>query len=255
MFMWINIYNTFFKVIHMNTLFDKFTKFEKNDPEFYEIFKNFAFGEVFEYSTLTEKESVLAILASLIATQSPKAFKKVLFKSINNQITPIEVKELVYQSVPYVGFGKAHNFFGVVTKVLDKEGIEFPLPPQSNTNMENRCKKGRELQERYFGAENIEMMRQNTPVDQKHFNTFLEGFCFGDFYTRDGLDDSQRELITFVFIASLGGCENQLRGHTQGNLAVGNKKEKLISAITVIMPHIGFPRTLNALAIVNEICG
>ncbi len=238
----------------MNTLFDNFTKFEKNDPEFHEIFRNFAFGEVFEYSTLSQKDATLAILASLIATQSPKAFKKVLYKAINNQITPVEVKELVYHSVPYVGFGKAHNFFGVVTKVLDKEGIEYPLDSQSNTNPENRCQKGRELQESYFGAENIEMMRNNTPEGQKHFNTFLEGFCFGDFYTRDGLDDQQRELITFVFLTSLGGCENQLRGHTQGNLAVGNDKEKLISAITVIMPHIGFPRTLNALAIVNEIC-
>jgi 4-carboxymuconolactone decarboxylase len=80
----------------------------------------------------------------------------------------------------------------------------------------------------------------------------LEGYCFGDFYTRDGLDDPQRELITFVFIATLGGCENQLRGHTQGNLSVGNTKEKLISAITVILPYIGFPRSLNALSIINE---
>ena len=238
----------------MNTLFDKFTRFEKNDPEFYEIFINFAFGEVFEYSNLSKKDATLAILASLIATQSPKAFKKILFKSINNHVTPTEVKELVYQSVPYVGFGKAHNFFGVVTKVLDKEGIEYPLEAQSTTNPEDRYQKGRELQEKYFGAENIEMMGQNTPCDQKHFNTFLEGFCFGDFYTRGGLDDRQRELITFVLIASLGGCENQLKGHTQGNLSVGNDKEKLISAITVILPHIGFPRSLNALAIVNEIC-
>ena len=98
----------------------------------------------------------------------------------------------------------------------------------------------------------IEMMNDQTPEGQKHFNRFLEGFCFGDFYTRDGLDDQQRELITFVFIATLGGCENQLRGHIQGNLNVGNDKEKLISAMTVIMPYIGFPRTLNALAIVNE---
>lgn len=239
----------------MKVLFDNFTGFEENDPEFHEIFKNFAFGEVFEYSTLSKKDSVLVILASLVATQSPKAFKKILFKAINNEVTPIEVKELVYQSVPYVGFGKAHNFFGVVTKVLDKEGIVYPLEGQSNTTSENRYEKGRKIQESYFGAENIEMMRQNTPEDQKHFNTFLEGFCFGDFYTRDGLDDQQRELITFIFIASLGGCENQLRGHTQGNLSVGNGREKLISAITVSMPYIGFPRTLNALAIINEICG
>ena len=238
----------------MNKLFDKFDRIERNDPEFHEIFKNFAYNEVFEYSNLTEKESILVTLASLIACQSPKAFKKILMSALDMDITPEEVKELLYQSVPYVGFGRAHNFFGIVIKVFENKGIEMPLENRSNTSPDNRHEKGRELQESYFGAENIEMMRNATPDSQKHFNTFLEGFCFGDFYTRDGLDDKQRELITFVFIATLGGCENQLRGHTQGNLAVGNDKEKLISAITVIMPYIGFPRTLNALSIVNEIC-
>lgn len=239
----------------MNELFYNFGRIEKNDPEFHEIFKNFAYGEVFEYSTLTQKESILVILSCLIACQSPKAFKKILISALDMDITPEEVKELLYQSVPYVGFGRAHNFFGVVIKVFEKKGIEMPLKNRSNTTPENRHDKGREIQERYFGAENIEMMRNSTPDGQKHFNRFLEGFCFGDFYTRDGLNDQQRELITFTFIATLGGCENQLRGHTQGNLSVGNDKEKLISAITVMMPYIGFPRILNALAIVNEICG
>ena len=238
----------------MDDLFDNFGRIQKNDPEFHEIFKNFAFDEVYEHSTLTEKESVLVTLASLIACQSPKAFKKILLSAVNKYVTPEEVKELLYQSVPYVGFGRAHNFFGVTIKVFEKKGIEMPLENRSNTTPENRRRKGREIQDRYFGAEMIQMMNDNAPEGQEHFNRFLEGFCFGDFYTRDGLNDQQRELITFVFIATLGGCENQLRGHTQGNLAVGNKKEDLISAITVIMPYIGFPRTLNALAIVNEIC-
>ncbi|MBQ7927314.1 MAG: carboxymuconolactone decarboxylase family protein [Methanobrevibacter sp.] len=236
----------------MNDLFDNFERIEKNDPEFHKIFKNFAYGEVFEYSTLDEKESVLVTLASLIACQSPKAFKKILLSALGNYITPEEVKELLYQSVPYVGFGRAHNFFGVVIKVFDKKGIEMPLEDRSNTSSEDRYEKGREIQDRYFGVEMIQAMNDNAPEGQKHFNTFLEGYCFGDFYTRDGLNDQQRELITFTFIATLGGCENQLRGHTQANLSVGNDKEKLISTITVILPYIGFPRSLNALAIVNE---
>ena len=238
----------------MNELFDNFERIEKNDPEFHEIFKNFAYGEVFEYSTLTEKESVLVTLASLIACQSPKAFKKILLSALGKYITPEEVKELLYQSVPYIGFGRAHNFFGVVIKVFDKKGIELPLENRSNTTSDDRRQKGREIQDRYFGVEMIQAMNDNAPEGQKHFNTFLEGYCFGDFYTRDGLNDQQRELITFTFIATLGGCENQLRGHTQGNLSVGNDKEKLVSAVTVMLPYIGFPRALNALAIINEIC-
>ncbi len=238
----------------MNDLFDNFERIQKNDPEFHEIFKNFAYGEVFEYSTLDEKDSILVTLASLMACQSPKAFKKILLSAINKYIAPEEVKELLYQSVPYIGFGRAHNFFGVVIKVFDKKGIDLPLENRSNTTSENRRQKGREIQDRYFGAEMIQAMNDNAPEGQKHFNTFLEGYCFGDFYTREGLNDRQRELITFTFIATLGGCENQLRGHTQGNLAVGNTKEKLVSAVTIMLPYIGFPRSLNALAIINEIC-
>lgn len=238
----------------MKELFANFERIEKNDPEFHEVFKNFAYAEVFEYSTLTERESILVTLASLIACQSPKAFKKILISALDMEITPEEVKELLYQSVPYVGFGRAHNFFGIVIKVFNQKGIDMPLEKRSNTIQEDRHQKGREIQERYFGTEFVQSLNENTPEGQKHFNTFLEGFCFGDFYTRDGLNDQQMELITFVFIATLGGCENQLRGHVQGNLAVGNDKEKLISAITVVVPYIGFPRTLNALSIVNEIC-
>ena len=201
----------------MKDLFDNFERIEKNDPEFHEIFENFAYDEVLEYSNLDEKETVLVTLASLIACQSPKAFKKILLSSINKYITPEEVKELLYQSVPYVGFGRAHNFFGVVIKVFDKKGIDLPLEERSNTTPENRRQKGREIQDRYFGVEMIDALYDNAPEGQKHFNTFLEGYCFGDFYTRDGLNDQQRELITFTFIATLGGCENQLRGHTQAN--------------------------------------
>lgn len=238
----------------MNDLFDNFGRIEKSDPEFHEIFKNFAFDEVFDYLSLTEKESVLVILACLIACQSPKAFHKILISALDNYVTPREVKELLYQSVPYVGFGRAHNFFGVVIKVFDNKGVKMPLDNGATVTTENRYKSGREIQERYFGAEMIQMMNDSAPEGQQHFNRFLEGYCFGDFYTRHGLNDQQRELITFTFIATLGGCENQLRGHIQGNLSVGNDKEKLISAITVMLPYIGFPRSLNAVAIVNEIC-
>ena len=168
----------------MNDLFDNFGRIEKNDPEFYEIFKNFAFDEVLEFSSLNENESVLVILASLIACQSPKAFKKILSSALDNYVTPREVKELLYQSVPYVGFGRAHNFFGVVIKVFDKKGIKMPLDIIPDVAAENKYKSGREIQETYFGVELIKLMDDSTLEGQQHINKFLESHCFGDFYTR-----------------------------------------------------------------------
>ena len=60
-------------------------------------------------------------------------------------------------------------------------------------------------------------------------------------------------MITFCFLLAQGGCENQLRGHTVGNFGVGNDKNKLYSVIEQCMPYIGYPRTLNAMNIVDEV--
>ena len=61
-----------------------------------------------------------------------------------------------------------------------------------------------------------------------------------------------RELLTFAMLVALGGCEAQVRGHVAANLNVGNTRQNLISVLTVLLPFIGYPRTLNALAAVNE---
>ena len=60
-------------------------------------------------------------------------------------------------------------------------------------------------------------------------------------------------MITFCFFLAQGGCENQLRGHTAGNFGVGNGKEKLYSVVEQGMPYIGYPRSLNAMSIIDEI--
>lgn len=62
-----------------------------------------------------------------------------------------------------------------------------------------------------------------------------------------------RELITLVCIASLGGCESQLKAHINANITVGNDREKLIEVITQCIPYIGFPRSLNVINCINEI--
>ena len=60
-------------------------------------------------------------------------------------------------------------------------------------------------------------------------------------------------MITFCYILAQGGCENQLRGHTIGNFGVGNDKEKLYQVVEQCMPYIGYPRTLNAMSIIDEV--
>jgi 4-carboxymuconolactone decarboxylase len=53
-------------------------------------------------------------------------------------------------------------------------------------------------------------------------------------------------------LAALGGCEPQLAGHVAANLAVGNDRRVLISTATQLLAFIGYPRTLNALRVIDE---
>ncbi len=228
--------------------------YENTDGEYFELFHNFLYDEVLSNSTLSDRSNMLVILSTLIVNQSINEYKRMVEAALNLQVTPEEIKEVLYQATPYAGYAKVVDFIDATNEVFSEHNVKLPLSKQGTTTRDNRMEKGLEKQYEYNGRDRIDAMRNNAPADQKHFYDFLAGYCFGDFYTRGALDDRDRELITFCFIASLRGCESQLMSHVNANLKVGNTKETLIGAITVLCPYVGFPRTLNALKIVNDVC-
>lgn len=229
-----------------------FKNYESTDPEFVEIFENFAFDEVVSYGNLAEKDRVMVTLASLIASQGLGQYKIMLDGALDIGITPIEVKEIVYQAVPYVGMAKVFDFINITNEILERRGVKLPIEGQSTTSVETRYEKGLKVQKDIFG-EVIDNMYKQSPANQIHIQKYLSANCFGDYYTRTGLDIKTRELLTFSMILSLGGCEPQLKGHIVGNLNVGNDKEVLLSVVTQLLPYVGYPRTLNAITCLNEI--
>jgi 4-carboxymuconolactone decarboxylase len=192
------------------------------------------------------------ILGSMIASQALDEYKVMLVGALNVGVTPIEVKEIVYQAVPYVGIAKVFDFILATNEILESRGIKLPLEGQSTTSPETRFEKGLELSKSIFG-EMIDIMYKESPANQIHIQKYLSANCFGDYYTRKGLDIRIRELLTFSMILSLGGCEPQLKGHIQGNLNVGNDKEILLSVVTQLLPYVGYPRTLNAIRCLNDV--
>lgn len=226
--------------------------FKITDPELIEVFDNFAFDEVLEYGNLDKRTRLMVILAALIANQTVTEFEIMLGGALNIGVTPVEAKEIVYQSIPYVGIAKAVDFLKITNEIFKSRGIELPLEEQSTTTPEDRVEQGLKVQKEIFG-DVIDKMYETAPKNQIHIQKYLSGYCFGDFYTRNGLDAKTRELLTFSILIALGDTQSQIKGHIQGNLNVGNTKETLLSAITQCIPYNGFPRTLNALKYLNEV--
>lgn len=222
------------------------------DPELIEVFDNFAFDEVLSHGSLDSRRRLMIILASMIASQALSEYRVMLGGALNVGVSPVEVKEIVYQAVPYVGIAKVFDFLLATNEILQSRGITLPLENQSTTSPETRFDRGLALQKEIFG-EIIDTMYRQAPEGQRHIQEFLSANCFGDYVTRGGLDINMRELLTFSMLLSLGGCEPQLKGHIQGNMNIGNGRELLVEVITQLIPYVGYPRALNALRCLNEV--
>lgn len=224
---------------------------KETDPDLYEIVKNFIYGDVAQLGDLTLKQRELITLVVLTVNQQSEILEKHVNAALNIGLTPVEIKEAIYQTAPYAGIPKAVIAAEAANKVFKERNIKLPVESQSTTDESSRYDKGLGTQVKLFG-ERITNMRAASPKGQEHICDYLAGYCFGDFYTRNGLDLKTRELLTLCMLAALGDTESQIKGHIQGNLNIGNDKDTMLAAITQCLPYIGFPRTLNAIKYLNE---
>ena len=227
------------------------SELSQSDPEFVQIIGNFSLDEVSDTSQLSEKEQMLCILSALMGCQGLSEFKLMFHAALNAQIDPIALKEMIYQATAYLGIGRTYDFLNAANQILQEHHIQLPLVSQATTDASTRFEKGLAKQVQLFG-EDMAKRQTEGPQLRRNINRWLADNCFGDYYTRTGLNDQEREMITFCFILAQGGCENQLMGHTLGNIAAGNSKEKLYSFVEQCMPSIGYPRSLNAMSIIDQ---
>jgi 4-carboxymuconolactone decarboxylase len=223
------------------------------DPELIETFDNFAFDEVLQHGALNPRVRLMVQLAALIAAQALGEYRVMVGAALTVGVTPIEIKEIVYQAVPYVGMGRVFDFIHATNEILTERGVTLPLPRQSTTTPETRAAQGLEVQKQIVGSAVVEQLYATAPADEQHIQRYLSANCFGEHLTRAGIDVRTRELLTFSMLVALGGCDAQVKGHVAANRNVGNDRARLIEVLTQLLPFIGYPRTLNGLRAVDEV--
>ena len=101
------------------------------------------------------------------------------------------------------------------------------------------------------------------------FMRILQRFIFGEVSYTGSLDDRMRELITVTVLtvyqtlpqlkAHTAACLNigktlpQLKAHTAACLNIGVTPVEIRETVYRCAPFIGFPKTLNAIAAINEV--
>jgi 4-carboxymuconolactone decarboxylase len=218
------------------------------NPEFADIMNNFIYGDIYHQSdTLDFKQRSLITIAALTTHQSWELLKLNVQGALNIGLTPVEIMEAYYQCVPYIGIAKAYDGIAAINEIFIANKIPLPLENQRQVTDNERLEAGRRLQTTMYG-----MAHAESTAPDRHIRLFLSEYCFGDIYTRSGLELKTRQLLTFIILANFG-TEIQMRSHIRGCANMGWSKDEIIAAATQCMPYMGMPRTLNTIVAINEI--
>ena len=222
-----------------------------NDPEMMKMLQKYIFGEVFAVGSLDIKTREMLTVVSLSAQQALPQLKAHANAALNVGVTPIEWRETVYLCAPFVGFPKTLNALGVINEVFAERGIKLPLESQGKTAEEERFAAGSAIQQPLYGNEIKEALAGLPGNMGEDAARFLTEFCFGDIYTRGGLDVKTRELLAIGILVTTGNMQT-LQSHIAGSIRAGNSPETVTAAIIQCMPYVGFPNALNALKVLKD---
>ncbi len=93
----------------------------------------------------------MAVLAALIGCQGVDEYRVIVPKAIEAGLSPVVVKEIVYQSVDYMGIGRSLPFLVTVNEIFIELGIALPLDGQAMTTTKDRLEKRVQTQVEIFG--------------------------------------------------------------------------------------------------------
>ena len=221
------------------------------DPEMMDMLQKFIFGEVFQTGELTLKQREMITCITLATMQTLPQLKAHAGAALNVGVTPVELREVMYLTAPFIGFPKMLNAVATVNEVFKERGIHLPLEKQGTVTDANRHEAGKAIQDRLYPG-GISSVMEGMPGDMgKDVERFLTDYFFGEIYSRGALDLKTRELLGYCVLTTLE-AESQLRSHFHGNINAGNTPETVTAAVIQCLPYIGFPAAIKALRIIKQ---
>ena len=100
---------------------------EGSDPEFMRILQRFIFGEVCYTGSLDNRMRELITITVLAVNQTLPQLKAHTGACLHIGVTPVEIRETIYQCAPFIGFPKTLNAIAAIDEVFEANKIALPL--------------------------------------------------------------------------------------------------------------------------------
>lgn len=121
--------------------------------------------------------------------------------------------------------------------------------------MSSKFEQGLEIRKSVLGEEHVANSLKNVTDFNRPLQKLVTEYCWGEIWSRDGLDKKTRSLLNLAILTALNR-PHELKLHTAGALRNGCTPEEIQEVLLQCMIYIGVPAAVDsfrvATVIINE---
>jgi 4-carboxymuconolactone decarboxylase len=222
-------------------------------PELNQFIIEFGYGEVYSRPDLDLKSRQIATVAALAAMgTAPDQLKFHIGAALNVGCTPNEIIDVMYLISVFSGFPASINGIKVAETVFNERKVKIEQENQNGKNTESRRERGLRTLTEVSGASGqdvLDRLSRSAP----ELADFIIDYSYGDVISRPMLDPKHKEIAIIAACIAMGTAKPQLKVHIHAALRVGCTQKQIKETILQMALYSGFPSSLNAIAIANEV--
>jgi len=176
------------------------------------------------------------LVSAALISRTGRALANHLHRALDSALTPVEVNELIFQSLLFDGYPCALEGLIVLNEVLgERPRAKIPREIYSPENLALWKNRGLALCSQIYGGK-FGLLLRNVEALSPSLKEWMLVEGYGRILSRPALDLDLREL-GIVAILTVKNRPRQLHSHIRGAFKVGISPSELLSAIQLCKPY------------------
>ena len=111
---------------------------------------------------------------------------------------------------------------------------------------------GMKIRREVLGAEYVDRNMANADDFMMAMQDLTTRYCWGDIWSRPGLDRKQRSMLNLAMIAALNR-PHELKAHVKGALTNGVTKDEIKEVLLQVAVYVGIPAGMDSFRLAREV--
>jgi 4-carboxymuconolactone decarboxylase len=224
-------------------------------PDMARFIVEFAYGDVYSRPGLDSRSRQAATVAALTALGNAESQLKFhIAGGLNAGLSPDEIVEIMYVTTVFAGFPRGLNGIEAAREVFKERGVGVSVSSDHGVDSHTRRELGLLAMARTSKGAGKRVTESLSDIAPEMAG-FIIDFCYGEIFSRKGLDPRLKEIAMIAVCVALGAMEPQMKVHIRAALNVGCTAEEIVELMNHMAVYAGFPAALNGLTSAGEVFG